>query len=57
MLEGWSTSGRHELKQAHCYQMQCLESGTLQILVGVAGEIAVDCPVEGGDVGVPGYTG
>ena len=57
MLEGWSSSGRGELKQAYCYRMQCLESGTLQILVGPAGEVPVDCPVEGGDVGVPGYTG
>ena len=57
MLEGWSTSGRSELKQAYCYRMQCLASGTLQILVGVAGQVPVDCPVEGGDVVVPGYTG
>ena len=57
MREGWSTSGRSELKQARCYQMQCLESGTLQILVGASGEVAVDCPAEGGDIEVPGYTG
>jgi hypothetical protein len=58
MKEGWSTSApRGQLKQANCYQMQCLESGSLQILVGVQGEVPVDCPVEGGDVTVPGYTG
>jgi hypothetical protein len=45
---------------ANCYMTSCTDAGTLQLVIKGAGGAEVgtfDCPIEGGDLAVDGYSG